>query len=510
MSIKIKQLGLDFGSSITSVVGFAEGDDRPILFDPSESSKSSCFFTAIAKAECAEEYKYFAEAFAFGNKKDYRFSGTFKEKLEVEKELAASYLKKVFEQVRSSERRGYDFSGLELIGYGYPEYYNSEKAESYCKIMDDILLGIVEDVFGIKPAVKSVRVKKKGSPKSAEEFVISHGEPLLAAVAYKWAKERSGGGQVYNEGDLLLALDFGGHTLDMALVRIAKGGALEPIKCKSHEISVSGTGKRITGLICKRAKTKECDEGVECAKIALFSGNSTGMTSPVALKYQQGVEVSLGYDEHNHEVLIKLIRCGFQCEEKTVNLGDVYEEAALNIVKFLENSDIPNNSIKHVLFTGGTSRISYLRNIILGMIRRWLVSTRNVNQIDELRGQDSYRRGREIGLLLKASTARTYGSEVELPLTAESAVALGAALVARDGSLLKSKPRKPGESPVKRSGMSSLQIRHLDEISNSLTRVVDGMRYTDRSSADALSGSMSSAIREIESIQGKMQKFPKN
>ena len=56
--IKMRYLGLDFGSSVTTVVGF-DIEGNPILFVP---GGEPCFYSVIAKRRHCEEYIYFEEA----------------------------------------------------------------------------------------------------------------------------------------------------------------------------------------------------------------------------------------------------------------------------------------------------------------------------------------------------------------------------------------------------------------------------------------------------------------
>ena len=235
MSIKIKYLGLDFGSSVTTVVGF-DTDGNPILFVPGDKP---CFYSAIAKRFSSDEYVYFEEVFEKEKVADCSVYDDIKEAFISQKEIAVEFLKKVFTCVKetsvvkmlrnsSNENVRYDFSCLETVCYGFPEYADECSKEEYCKGMDEILPGILSEVF------------KKNDIK-----IISNGEPQLAALAYTHAR-----GNTFKRDDLVLVLDFGGHTLDMALLKVGDRGALNSIRSQSSQLlETMGTGKKINRLI---------------------------------------------------------------------------------------------------------------------------------------------------------------------------------------------------------------------------------------------------------------------
>ena len=446
MCIKIKQLGLDFGSSATSVVGIAEGCDRPILFD---SGDDGCFFTAIAKLISEEKYLYFRDALRVGKDGEYDFYSAFKENIGEEKELAKRYLTEVFQRVKNTD--GYDFSELERICYGYPKYATEKRVKEYCEIMDIILLNIVEEVFGKDPNEKMV--------------VISHGEPMLALAAYKWVKEKYSvkSAPYCKKDDVLLVLDFGGHTLDMALAKIDDDGAIAPIKHTSHEISLSGTGKKINGLISKKAKTSDSDSGIESAKRELFD-DPTRCTEFHKLEYRPGYMISLAYDESKHDIIARLKKDD-SITELNIYTGDVYSEAKESIIRFLKDAKKLKGRINRVLFTGGTSRISYLRYTVLNSIKeqKWLSPDYNVNRVDDQS---------EVSLFVTASSgARSKGDEMK-PLSAETSVALGAALAASNPSLFKSESVRIA-APAKKSGLTPLQSRQIKLAIMKLKKIKD-------------------------------------
>ena len=283
MALIMTQLGLDFGSSATTVAGFAKGIPDPIVFTPKDKT---CFFSALAKRTDADEYVFFDKAFE--KLPGYKFHGEFKENITTESTFVYRYLKEVFTAVRDmksndrSERSGrvkdasdFDFSQLETVCYGYPEYADNENKIDYCNKMNEILPIVLQEVFG-KNDIK----------------IISNGEPQLASLAY-CSERKKKNDLKFNTDDTMLVLDFGGHTLDIALVKIAKNGMLKPIKCKSSQIMRSlGTGKTINSLISLQVDALPYDKGIEDAKRHLFNNKPNGGSDRLfPLKYPRYDEV---------------------------------------------------------------------------------------------------------------------------------------------------------------------------------------------------------------------------
>jgi len=145
--------------------------------------------------------------------------------------------------------------------------------------------------------------------------------------------------------------------------------------------------------------------------------------------------------------------------------GDVYSEAKGCITRFLKDAKKLKGRINRVLFTGGTSRISYLRSTVLNSIKeqKWLSPDYNVNQVD-----DQF----EVSLFVTASSgARSKGDEMK-PLAAETSVALGAALAASNPSLFASESVRIA-APAKKSGLTPLQSRQIKLAIMKLKKIKD-------------------------------------
>ena len=450
MVLIIKQLGLDFGSSATTVVGFAEGIPDPIVFTPRDKT---CFFSALAKRTDADEYVFFDKAFE--NLPGYKFHGEFKENITTESTFVYRYLKEVFTEVRdmksndgserSSQVRGasdFDFSQLETVCYGYPEYADNENKIDYCNKMNEILPTVLKEVFG-KNDIK----------------IISHGEPQLASLAY-YCERRKKSDMNFNADDTMLVLDFGGHTLDIALVKIAREGMLKPIKCKSSQIMRSlGTGKTINSLISLQVEALPYDKGIEDAKRHLFNNKpNSGSERLFPLKYSRYDEdlekyvdrsVLLTYNERGKYIFVSEIVDGVTTMDGKANISIVYNEACIFIEQFLKGAGICPHSIKHLLFTGGTTRIQYLREEILNTIGEWLRSDCNVIQTDQFGGNSDFVFYDPLTLLYTLPYISFTGlPDKEYKISSENVVALGAALYALDPELLEAGDNSGGNRPI--------------------------------------------------------------
>jgi hypothetical protein len=146
------------------------------------------------------------------------------------------------------------------------------------------------------------------------------------------------------------------------------------------------------------------------------------------------------------------------------NISIVYNEACIYIDKSLKSVGICPNSIKHLLFTGGTTRIKYLREEIFNTVEEWMTRDCNVIQIDEFGAASDPVFYDPLNLLYNLPYISFMGlPDKEYTLSSENVVALGAALLARDPSLLEAndnsdEPKKP-EASVAPRNLRELEIR---------------------------------------------------
>lgn len=485
--VRIKHLGIDFGSSSTAVVGFAEEFDTPILFD---FNGDNYFRTAIAKLKENKTYLYSLDAINLKaeHRDDFIIHCDIKEKIKIKEELVRLYLTELLTRVKNTDCKGasYDFSSLESVCYGHPEYLYRRGKDDFMKMMSKLLPTVVKKVFGIR------RVE-----------IFGEGEPQLACVAYHIANMKRKDYPI-ERGEVILALDFGGYTLDMALLKADEDGVLKQIKSESCEVLPGGTGKTITNMICASVYTDEVfDDGVDRAKIALFT---TGEVSGVHLKYKKcGESISLKYLESARgriydTVTVTEHRPNTADKSVSISVGEVYDSAAGIVKEFLERgTGEDSKKITHLLFTGGTSRIARMRDHVIEEIKPWLAPNRNELHID---------RYEDTKVLVRASSvdrdAYRWMSDARISLKAEYAVAYGAALVARDRDTLKKgmMPRQE-DTTVKRTGFTKEQEEYLRKRRIELKRIINEIENGDIRTLD-------DAQSRLKALHEALGKFPRN
>ena len=485
-TVKIKHLGIDFGSSSTAVVGFAEEFDTPILF---EFQGEYCFRTAIAKLKENKTYLYSLAAINIKPelRDSYLLHSDIKEKIKIKEELARLYLTELLTQIKNTERGGvkYDFSSLESVCYGYPEYLYRRGKDDFMKVMSRLVPTIVKKVFGSKT-----------------KTVFGEGEPQLATVAYHLTNMKKSDYPI-ERGELILTLDFGGYTLDMSLLKADDGGVLKQIKSESCEVLPGGTGKTITKMICESVYADEVfDDGVDRAKIALYTN---GEVDGVHLKYKKcGEQISLKYIENARGRIYDTItvtehRDGVKGESHSIKVGDVYDSAAGIVSGFLENgTDEDSKKISHLLFTGGTSRIARMRDCVIERIRRWLDVNRSELHIDRYDDTKVF-----IGSSAVDRDAYGWRTEARVPLKAEYAVAYGAALVARDRDLLKNGRMPKQTVGTEAKGLAQKQRKYLEEKRTELKGILNEIRYGDIRTLDEVEARLERLYSELGTFPSK-------
>ncbi|MBQ2738396.1 MAG: hypothetical protein IJF38_06865 [Clostridia bacterium] len=485
--VKIKHLGIDFGSSSTAVVGFTDEFDTPILFD---FKGDYCFRTAIAKLRENRTYLYSLDAINLRAEQRgaYLFHNDLKERIKDKHELAEQFLTELLTRIRDTECRGvrYDFSDLESVCYGHPEYLYRRGRADFIETMDRILPAVVKRVFGRK------RVS-----------IFGEGEPQLATVAYHISNSNKKGYPIERD-EVILTLDLGGYTLDMALLKADDDGVLKQIKSDSCEVVPGGTGKHITEKICENIYTDYVfDDGVDRAKIALYT---SGVADGVPLKYKSGGErISLRYTESakgkiHDTITVTESAPNNQDKSYTVRVGEIYDTVARIVRDFLERcTDENDKKISHLLFTGGTSRIARMRDHVIEQIRPWLATNRNELHIDKYK--------ESMVFIASSSVDRdsSYGwrADARIPLKAEYAVAYGAALVARDRGILK-KGKMPRVEPTpEKGGLTREQEEHLRKRRIELKRIINELENGDIKSLDDIE-------RKLKMLHEAMGKFPRD
>ena len=431
---KIKCLGIDFGSSKTTIVGLTY-DGELVIFGNSHTAAPS-FLSAIGRFSDEENYFFFEEAYQkskinnLGKRVHPELTDNLKEGLynringKISEENVTRYFTEIFKILKKNG--DYDFSALSNVCFGHPAYYAPGASKEYIEALKPILEMLLRDIFGVNPTI------------------IEIPEPVLAATAYNYCySETKEYKKRIKHNDVILVLDFGGHTMDISLMQANKSGdeiTLSPYK-KSCSID-SGTiemGKAITRSICgeiyvdlwEKERRIPFDLNVEKAKCELFSKNGPSNPSYRCL-YKSNPDIErfvLEYDCKRHhalDVAEKTVYVGMHKGERTINIENIFHSAINQIRRYVcsEEIDLPKNSISHILFTGGSSNIPQLREHVKSMLSEPKVNMWKDDNRSEFIMDETVESARKITL-----TTGEYSS-FEASLSSANAVAIGAALVA--------------------------------------------------------------------------------
>ncbi len=370
----IKYLGIDFGSSSVSVIGYEDIGKEPIVFADSQGNQP-WFATAMTPD---------AKIFFQSALKEDHFLESLKEDVlyDQDNKNLEIFMAKIFDtlsQCRSSSGE-YDFSNLERICFGYPTY-TPTCTQTYCEKLKNIIQAACN------------KTEKFNAPNVQ---IICAPEPELAAKGYNEAnKNISGYVNSINDDDLLLVVDLGGYTLDMSILRASKTAentvSLRPfvisesIESEGKPISM---GKEITREICYHiykdglSKTPpKFDYAVEQQKCIFFSqGQNDTEPQPLKTQIPSSTEPKatiakfiLTKEQTGNPISVKNGECTVTVgiysasdifKGRSIYIGNTFNYCGDFINNYinvsLKSSQLGCKKISHVLFTGGTSRIGEL------------------------------------------------------------------------------------------------------------------------------------------------------
>ena len=380
---KVKSIGVDFGSSTTCVMARVERE---------KESKLVCFgyqgrnvFDTLIGTKTTGQVVYFSDALFAKPQEIDSINGSIKEGSLSQRESVKAFFSHLFDEL--AKQKEYDFSTAERICFGHPAYYSDAEVTEYCELMEEALLS-------------TLWATKRSKPE-----VIAYPEPYLAAKAFV---DQSG--EEIESDKNLLVLDMGGFTFDMAMlcVKSSRQGVARPVQCTKCE-SFKTTeelpmGKGLTRALQKHVygrDEKRLDPNVEEAKCNLFASGNWESVRVTGKKKYDGGDFSFGYED------IRIRMKGI------VNaLFDILN-SQLKIAKGQQAIE----AVEYVLFTGGASRMAPLRNAVLDSVKAVYGS-------------------RPTELLMDRQKATPAVHAVSLnwvPLSSETAVALGACLMAKEG-----------------------------------------------------------------------------
>ncbi len=450
----VKALGIDFGSSKTCVVGILEksisvpGENKPVIFT---NNAETTYKTAIAKDK-NDGLHFFDQAYILPPARTACIYDNLKEDVSRQRHLewVENFFRELSDKLENSKFDDYvqyDFSQLECICFGHPAYYIPTSIEEYTE------------------QIKKIIGKTIGR-RLSEDKIIALPEPILAAYAFNHANCKS---EKYvsaiEDNDNILILDFGGHTLDIAVATAKKDSAgitLTPHYGSGSISAVLPMGKTITGYLCQEIYDEDdtvFDPAVEDAKCQFFShpiDNNRGESHTLGRlhKNPQIKEFTLCYNEMGEYMEGNTVHVGLASGKHSIKLETMFERFINHIKGYIndEKAGIEAKSIKHVLFTGGTSKIEPLRGKIINGIKSTVAKDRLSVMVMDIP-------------FPSASQDVILRSDNRLPvaLSSSSAVALGAALAASGAVGFKSSFQR------KRAGLSEGEKSQYDQLKRDFT-----------------------------------------
>ena len=353
---KVKQLGIDFGSSKTCVVAFLEGKSQPVVIcEP----RTNCdyFLSYMSPTPDPDRYLYFQGVL----RGDGAPMTDLKENFSGKPEKVRLFFKELRRVCEEGTLEKYDFSGLERIVFGYPAYQDPGASELYYRKMSALLAEVFE-----------IDVKQ----------IVGCPEPVLAASAH----DHVCAVKSMEKGDVLLVFDLGGYTMDLAVLQMDHGKrttkVLQYIPSGSigHHVSMGQyLTARITQFVYGSPSVDCYDPRVEEQKRKLFSSDPEqqgeahrrtarkyspeqypGGKACFSLRYSEAEAADTGDDT----VCVSMV--------EDAEIEDIYGDCGECVDAYLKNAPLAGKRV-FVLFTGGTSNIKQFRATILNRLEQYHV-----------------------------------------------------------------------------------------------------------------------------------------
>ncbi|MBE6633758.1 MAG: hypothetical protein E7620_05395 [Ruminococcaceae bacterium] len=404
----VKYLGIDFGSSNTLISAIVEGVETPLLFRDEITGFDS--FETMIPGDNNQELRALKEQLL-----ESRGNEPFG------KENVRKFFAKLREKLDSLDNEGFDFSKIQRVCFGHPAYYDKSYVAFFC----DTMKAIIGEIFVGVPANQICAVS----------------EPLLDAYAYCHAmkKRRQGTACPFQNGQNLLVLDMGGHTIDMTLLRAERAGeefsAIPMFSSASSNTPVVYMGKAITENICDvcyEGMKIYYDADVDKAKGEVLSDAKNWNTKVVSrvLKKSGGRALYLTYDEENFE-RERIPENAIRVAMRSLQFDTFTIDCVIRAVNtYLKTAGLNEGTLDYVLLTGGSSKIIPLQEGLKSGLRRynWLR-----NSEDPILLMDKCTNNQQYSPLMKRHDI-TKTEKGDVYLSSENAVVLGAILVAADES----------------------------------------------------------------------------
>ncbi len=434
-NINIKYLGIDFGSSSVSVVGYEDKDKEPIIFYD-KLLNDKYFATAMTE----DKTGYFQ--YAFNTSADIAIIDSLKEDIGqgIRIDYVEEYMKVLFKIIKKCRKDSieYNFSTLKRVCFGHPTYTSPTNQSKYCENLRDIIFNTCQSVFGTSQKIE----------------IIYAPEPVLAVIAYNEAHQKVNEYKnKIKDGDLILVADFGGYTLDMTVIQANKCPEDDsisicpitaPASIENGRMDIK-MGKQITEELCiqiyknstilnvngEKRDTPLFDYSVEKSKTDFFQGNEND-TTPQTMRVESTLtkdgktkikKFVLQKNQIGSSIKGDTIYVGIYTSEddRSINIENCFIQCAEHINYYINlNKDRLNNKkVSHIIFTGGTARIKALRETVIRHIcQDFIIPIPNVLWVDKETDDGALR-------IKDANKDKKY-----VKLASENVVALGAAVKA--------------------------------------------------------------------------------
>lgn len=427
--IKIQQVGIDLGSSNTSIaVGCDDGkfyilndeDIKTVVYIGKSNELKERYNNDINFSEYADYKLALGENTDCGKRPEDYFFELKESLLDIEaddperenlQDRMTVFFAKIKRCLKNKYRGIFEFDQNVVVTFGFPNCYNN--VESYNASMATCIS-------------KGLGVKLKD--------ISNESEPILATAAYFYAESNC----LTEGGKIVLTLDFGGYTLDLSLCLVKKDSngsvSITPLSIISKRMLNIGGYFITSDLSAQMYKDGEdvFYPDVEQAKCKFFESyenaelRNNGFSFPPMKReklkdeFANCAQITIHRNLNGEKVNGQIYSIGLFTNNKEHTFSNKLERIKETVAHYLDGF---SKGIDMVLFTGGTSNIKDIRDAAMGIVR-----SHNLRH--------SYDAPADFMRMLKVDAGksklhvRVADSHIDKKLDFSNAVAFGAALVA--------------------------------------------------------------------------------